>query len=313
MESLNQLSLPDIQFVGQVLEDIYIHQKIDLPLQSPAHVTAMANVITAVPNGPLKHQLFANLDEAAQLAVLKAFHKDARIDFFIEYPNFIFLRLAFDQLSEVEQKQITQALYTKAPDRYPLFSQSGQPKVTQLGKLNIQKIQTTDEILEIERDRILETCGQPEKSIDMVTDMGKRLLSKYEINEVDQLVQMLIRAYPNHYPKVSSQPEFATLLRFVSLLSPMAEVLPETPNRCQELVPLILNFLPTLPSTEWIFKILNQFPLFFVGLVINQVKSHDQFKSFEKRQLYSKMYKALVEFPQKDTYTFVSHWLSELN
>ena len=59
--------------------------------------------------------------------------------------------------------------------------------------------------------------------------------------------------------------------------------------------------LEKFPSTDWIFKVLNQLPLKIIEILLNRLRNYEGIREFEKRNIYCKLLKSIQNNLERST------------
>ncbi len=90
-------------------------------------------------------------------------------------------------------------------------------------------------------------------------------------------------------PELSGPEQFGITLKCYYALQPYMALFPDLQPALQQPISRLILSFKTFPSTEWVLKVMDQLPDYFLEMLFDALYAYDTIRSFEKRLFYCKL------------------------
>jgi hypothetical protein len=294
-EALSGLSKDQIKYSGKFLEDIFLHRQTNIKELDDSQIKTVQTIIRAVDDLKMKQFILGQLDKSVRLTITKQMSAQEQLDLFnfMSMEDLDFLQTLFADLSKDSQFKILESLHTKDRKKYTSLKSLIQDKVSMVGNILVQQDNVLTQFIAKDKDILFAMINDKKLSSEDAAIFAKKIEKKYESKDLEKLGHLAIEYFTKLRVPFSDQASFSTHLKFYFFISGFLTALPGLTQPFNPLIHRIIDGLQNLPSNEWTMKVLNQFPIPIIELVLDQLINYEKISNSQKRNQYNKLLKMI--------------------
>lgn len=283
-EWLQKLSTEQIHQAGMMLETIFVHQK-TIGLMDHKRIQLMAILIQAVDLLTMKKTLFHALSEPHKIEVFCELNSDNQAQLLEETA---LGQKCIAMLSEKQKQSLLDAVSHE--DLKTMIS-------TQEGQF---KKKGTKQSVHHCIQECLVMIQSPSQSLIEIKKLFLRWpLDQFSEQELQEACQSLVAEFAVLKLPLENQDQFLMYLKFFQICSLFHAVYPKIIGQIEAQIDCLIVALYKMPNEEWITKIITPIPSLIIFQMVHLLKKFPQITHFDKKTIYSKLLKRLVELAKK--------------
>jgi|GEM_PF-4766366 len=284
---LEQLSPEQVQLAGSLLERIFLHQE-SLQTASDEQVFVLGQLFEGVKSDVIRKQLFQSLKGSVLDRFLGLCGFESKEWIIHSSSDDQIAIQVFESLSDTEKKGLLIQLSIQESPRYSLLKNLMTQKTNAEGngpKLTLQKSTP-----EKKQQELLQLIQKSSLTPDQFSDIGKQLSQAYDTLALEAMLVRLVSTFNAVNIPMNTPKTFAMHLRLYFLIDEFINIYPSLQKPLAVMMESLVAFLKDLPEGPWVVKILNQFPVYYLKFILGRLARYERIPSFEKRNLYCKLF-----------------------
>ena len=290
-----QLNGSQVTFSTKFLEDITIHKRKGLGPFSKDQIQTISQLMQLNPSINIHRLILNSLQLDMAYAVFELLPANLQDQCLSSITNNRLLHHIFQQMNADQKNELLKTLYQTNRPKYMFLKQFQDNKLQNLGGVIVQQASPLTAFIQKEVHRLLDIIEDPKTRLKQCTQSASQLIDQYDLDDIDQLAQTLIKEYAKLEIGHQSPKTFAIHLRFYFFITPFIEKLPSLESDLTPLLDEFIQSLTKLPSPDWVVRIMNQLPGYFIRLLISYFAAFDSIPQIDKRNMYCKLYKHIRE------------------
>ncbi len=289
-EFIKNLPESQVEFAGKYLADIFVEKKTRFTDLNDENLETISKLIQAVPTPLMKEAMLTYLDRATRSRVVNQLPIEEIHRLFSYHNDHGFLENIFKTLSQKEKKSVLKTVYSQNKALYAKLQRAEQPPQQQIEGVVIQKERVLEKIVEPKKQEVLDLLFNPHLSYEDAAKKGEGMFKHYEIEELDAFGQSIILAFSEYNVPMKDPATFLIHLKFYFFITSFLGHFPSLKKTIQPHIEALILSLRQLPNPEWIVKVLNQFPIDIIALVLKRLRHYEKIGNLEKRNTYCKLW-----------------------
>ncbi len=294
-EALRHLNQDQLKFSAEFLRKVFVEKEIyDKPFIEN-ELETVRSIFMAVPSNNMKATLLNYLNHQNQYLLLQQLDSQNIDALFDYYDNLIILKSLIKTFDDVRLSKLLQRLYNSDKEKYHALKSSLDSSISIVEGVIITKISEMTTLIEADIDRLLRDFQSTQVAIKKMKALSIRIERKYEIEPLETFVNTLIHRFDELNIGLRNASEFAIHLKYYHFLFPFFRLYPELDKKVEKSLERLVFSLEKFPTTDWVFKVLNQLPLKVIQILLNRLNNYEQIREFEKRNIYCKLLKSIQD------------------
>lgn len=286
----DEFSDDEQRFSGQLLETIFYHRKMNLDSFTASELDIIATLIQSFSAHDAKYHIFHCLSSSTRREVICRLPDSDQVDFFMYWDDTKQLTQIFSDMDIHHQKVVLENVYAQRKDIYSRLKPLVNDRLSMVNGIMIEKEHVLGAIMDREIQSVLTMVDDESSSLTSMSHYAQHLLDTYDIEDVDVFGKTLIVTFVRQRIPLRNKASFLKYLKLAHVLAPMDASITFDNRPYYVLVDRICIGLMGLPDVSWVIRVLNQFPVPMIRDVIRISASYERIASFEKRNLYCKLY-----------------------
>lgn len=279
-EWLQKLTNEQIHQAGMMLESIFVHKK-TIGLMDRKRIQLMAILIQSVDLLTMKKTLFHSLSDQHKLEVFCELNSDNQAQLLEESP---LGQKCIVMLSEKQKQELLDTVSTQELKAMISAQQS-----------QIKKKEGNRSVHHCIQECLIMIQSPAQPLIEIKTLFLRWPLDHFSEQELQDACQSLVAEFAVLKVPLQNQDQFLMYLKFFQICSLLHAVYPKIIGLIQTQIDCLIVALYKMPNDEWITKIITPIPSLIIFEMVHLLKKFPQIAHFDKKTIYSKLLKRLVE------------------
>jgi hypothetical protein len=290
---LSHLNQDQLKFSAEFLRKVFVEKEIfDDPLNDNK-IETIQSIFLATPSQDMKKTLLSFLNHQNQYALLQTLPPTDINDLFDYYDNLIILKSLIKTFAPDRLKVVLQHLYKNDKEKYHELKGSLSTPISIVEGVIITQSSQMTTLIESDIEQLLKAFQSDSHFIKQMDGLARRMEKKYELENLELLVNTLVYRFDELSIGLRNAAEFAIHLKYYHFLYPFFRLFPDLGQKVGKGIDRLILSLEKLPTIEWVFKVLNQLPLKVIQLILDRLNNFERIRQFEKRNIYCKLLKSI--------------------
>ncbi len=282
---LKNLSDDQVDFSGWFLEAVFMHYKTGMSDFTEEQIPLISNLLKTVTSAKMKIAMLHGVAREIQLKLVKLMNPAEVHELFGYFDDLGLLEIVFRSLDKKAQTQALAAVFKSNRENYDVLKKMAE-KPQMVADILVRKAQPTASLIESDISEILDMIQNPQFSFEDTGLLAKKIEKKYDLPQLEILTGNLMNAFAKLKIPMASPENFAMHLKFHYFLDGFFASLPSLTESTPPIVEDVISALRALPKGEWTIKVLSQFPVHFITLVLTRLINGEKAADSKKRTVY---------------------------
>jgi hypothetical protein len=285
---LKDMSDDQVLFSSQFLKEVFLYDKTNI-LLSEENLEVVCRLFKAVTSSVLKKKILSHLSPTFQIKLRDQLDPKEQIAMILYANNLRLIKPLFMKLAKEQQQQILQNIYLTDKEKYKALKKAITPKLSLAGNVWVENTDTSDKLLENEKQALLNMFLDPKLSYEDTAISSKRFEKKYDMENLEIIIMSTAKEFIKQKMPMSDPQSFLVHLKFHYFMDSFIKLFPALSDILAELTDPTVFALKALPDGKWVVKVLNQFPIHMIKTTLNKLITYEKISDFNKRNTYCKI------------------------
>ncbi|MFC1771382.1 hypothetical protein ACFLZV_05805 [Candidatus Margulisiibacteriota bacterium] len=289
---LKKLSDQEVLFSGQFLKDVFLYRKTDISLSEEEQKTVYT-LLQAATSPRLKDMIINHLYSSTQLKIRDGMSRKDQLDLLMYSTNIPLIIPIFKSLPKDKQKEYLEKIYFDNPQKHSDLKKAVTQKLSIAGNVWMEKHLVNETMLENEINSILNLFVDPKLSYEDTAIISRQIEKKYDLSHLEEIISKVSSQFIEMDIPMEDAQTFLIHLKFHYFIDVYLKSFPGLQSLLDPLVEKTIIALGKLPDQSWITRVLNQFPLHTIKIILTSLINSKELSDFNKQNTYSKILKGI--------------------
>ena len=297
---LKHIAPKELVKASEFLNAVFVENVSQLIVDSPDDIRLLALLVRASDTKSVKTGLFFSLDISSKK---RCFEQLPFLDQYIvllHCKNASLVFTLFQLLEPSLKEQCLDRCFQEDPEQFKFIKKALRPSLSFQQGVMIEKAPVGNQSCQDYAKTIMEHLLDTTMSAQEIKAFVHQLQNSLDDADLEIVASTLFRLFYDKKLPLLSKDNFNAYLKFFDISVPLLVLFPHNMSSIDPILTHFLVSLDSLPSAEWIVKILDQVPLFILKKCCEKLSQHERIKSSKTRLLYAKFFAILTKQLDQD-------------
>jgi hypothetical protein len=293
---LEQLSKDEVIKATTLLEDIFIKQQKQLSLSNDNDSDIVLKLIESTDSINTQYTILSGFAPNFQSQLFKKIPYKTQLQLLSKTTDSSMLVALFKHLDPATQQNCLTDLFKLNEQKHQQLKKALIPNLQITEGIVISKAKISHEQCIVYANNLLQKVCTPTLSKEQLLNYSQKMIDTLTEVNLKKVTEQFLTLYSSKKIGLQKKEDFITQLHFFELSLSLILINPELMPLFDKNLEHFLTQLQSLPSDEWVAKILDQLPLFVLKKACTRLKDYERIADGLKRSQFCKYYKIIESY-----------------